>query len=166
MSATLAMPSALLRPQAPPWVAVLIACTAAFMLVLDGSIVNVSLPAIQADLHLSTATLGRVVAPYLLVLGGCMLLAARAGDLWRRRRILQAGLLVFTLASLAGGMATSGPWLLLARAVQGLGASALSTSTLTIIMAVFPAGPERGRAISWWATSTSIASAGGVLLGG
>jgi EmrB/QacA subfamily drug resistance transporter len=136
------------------------------MVVLDGSIVNVSLPAIQADLNLSVAALGWVVDAYLLALGGCMLLAARAGDLWGRRRVLQAGLAVFTLASLAGGMATSGPWLLLARAVQGLGASALSTSTLTIIMAVFPAGSGRGRAISWWATSTSIASAAGVLLGG
>lgn len=166
MTATLAMSPALLRPQVPPWVAVLIACTAAFMVVLDGSIVNVSLPAIQTDLQLSGAALGWVVDAYLLVLGGCMLLAARASDLWGRQRILQAGLLVFTLASLAGGLASSGPWLLLARAMQGLGASALATSTLAIIVAVYPAGQARGRAISWWAASSSVASAIGVLLGG
>lgn len=158
--------SSLLHPNIPPWIAVAVACTASFMVVMDGAIVNVALPAMQADLHLSDTALHWVVDAYLLVLGGFMLLAARVGDLYGRRVILQSGLAVFTLASLAGGLADSGPLLLAARAVQGFGASALATSTLAVILNVYPSGSARGRAISWWAASSSIASAFGVVAGG
>ena len=158
--------SPLLRSGMPPALAVGVACLSSFMVVMDGAIVNVALPAMQTDMHLSAAALQWVVDAYLLVLGGFMLLAARAGDLLGRRRVLQAGLLVFTLASLAGGLADSAPVLLAARALQGLGASALATSTLALIVAVHPAGPARGRAISAWAASSAIASAVGVSLGG
>lgn len=166
MSAVLSPPPSLLKPAMPAWAAVLIACIASFMVVMDGAIVNVALPAMQADLGLSAAAQQWVVDAYLLTLGGFMLLAARAGDLFGRRRVLQTGLLVFTLASLAGGMAASATQLLAARAVQGLGASTLATSTLAVIAAVHPGGPARGRAISLWAASSAIASACGVLIGG
>lgn len=158
--------SGLIYPHIAPGAAVAIACVASFMVVMDGAIVNVALPAMQADLGLSPVALQWVVDAYLLMLGGFMLLAARAGDLFGRKRVLQYGLLLFTLASLAGGMATSGPWLLAARALQGFGASALATATLAVIVAVHPGGAARARAISLWAASSSIASALGVVVGG
>lgn len=161
-----APPPSLLRPGVAPSLAVAVACLCSFMVVTDGAIINVALPAIQRDLGLSAAGLQWVVDAYLLALGGFMLLAARASDLYGRRRVLQAGLLVFTLASLAGGLAASGALLLAARALQGLGASALATSTLALIASVHPPGPARGRAISAWAASSAVASAVGVTLGG
>ena len=161
-----ATPPSLIRPHMPPWVAVLIACVSSFMVVMDGAIVNVALPAIQADLHLSAIELQWVVDAYLLALGGFMLLAARASDLFGRKPILLSGLLVFTAASLVGGLADSAGLLLTARAVQGFGASALATSTLAVIVAVHPGGPARARAISLWAASSAIASAFGVVIGG
>jgi EmrB/QacA subfamily drug resistance transporter len=136
------------------------------MVVMDGAIVNVALPSIQADLGLSAQALQWVVDAYLLMLGGFMLLAARAGDLFGRRRVLLLGLSVFTLASLAGGLARSGALLLAARAVQGLGASVLATSTLAVIVAAHPPGSARARAISIWAAASAIASALGVTIGG
>lgn len=164
-ASAIAAPS-LIHPNVPLWVAVVIACVSSFMVVMDGAIVNVALPAMQADLHLSALQLQWVVDAYLLSLGGCMLLAARAGDLVGRKVILQSGLLVFTLASLIGGLADSANMLLAARAVQGLGASALATSTLALIVAVYPAGPVKARAISMWAASSALASAFGVVIGG
>ncbi|QJQ06601.1 MFS transporter [Undibacterium piscinae] len=156
----------LIYPHIPLWVAVVIACVASFMVVMDGAIVNVALPAMQADLGLSKVQQQWVVDAYLLCLGGCMLLAARASDLYGRKRILQSGLLVFTAASLAGGLASTPAALLIARAIQGFGASALATSTLAVIVAVYPGGPAKARAISMWAASSAIASALGVLIGG
>ena len=165
-SPTAAMPIPLIRPHIPPWVAVVIACLCSFMVVTDGAIVNVALPSMQAELGLSAVGLQWVVDSYLLMLGGLMLLVARASDLYGRRRVLQTGLAVFTLASLVGGLASSGAMLIAARAVQGMGASALATSTLAVIVAVYPAGAARGRAISVWAASSALASAFGVVVGG
>jgi EmrB/QacA subfamily drug resistance transporter len=159
-------PPSLLRAGMPPWAAVAMACACSFMVVMDGAIVNVALPAMQADLRLSAAELQWVVDAYLLALGGFMLLAARASDLYGRRTVLQAGLALFTLASLAGGLAGHGALLLAARALQGLGASALATSTLAVIVAVHPQGPAKARAISLWAASSAVASAFGVVAGG
>jgi EmrB/QacA subfamily drug resistance transporter len=165
-SAALAAPSPLLHPGCPRWVAVAVACLSSFMVVMDGAIVNVALPAMQADLGLSAVELQWVVDAYLLTLGGFMLLTARAGDLYGRKAILQSGLVLFTLASLAGGFAASGPALLAARAFQGLGASALATSTLAVIVAVHPNGSGRETAISLWAASSALAAAFGVTIGG
>ncbi|MER7754981.1 MFS transporter [Kitasatospora sp. NPDC097643] len=160
-------PPRLLRPGLPVAAAVAIACTASFMVVTDGAIVNVALPAMSADLGLGSAAARWVVDAYLLVLGGCTLLAARAGDLFGRRATLQAGLLLFTAASALGGLAGSGPALIAARAAQGLGASALATSTLGVVLAATADRPElRRRAMSAWAASSSSAAALGVLLGG
>ena len=156
----------LIYPHIPLWVAVFIACVSSFMVVMDGAIVNVALPSMQADLHLSKLQLQWVVDAYLLSLGGFMLLAARASDLYGRKPVLQWGLAIFTLSSLVGGLATSGEVLLVARAIQGFGASALATSTLAVIVAVYPTGPARSRAISMWAASSAIASAIGVVIGG
>lgn len=134
-TAALSPPAPLLRANLPAWLVVAIACLASFMVVMDGSIVNVALPAMQRDLHLSPETQQWVVDAYLLSFGGCMLLAARAGDLYGRRPVLQGGLVLFTLASLAGGLARDAGLLLAARAVQGLGAAVLATSSMTLVMA-------------------------------
>jgi EmrB/QacA subfamily drug resistance transporter len=156
----------LLRQGIPAWIAAVVACLCSFMVVMDGAIVNVALPAMRADLSLSTIGQQWVVDAYLLALGGFMLLAARASDIYGRRAILQSGLIIFTLASLVGGLASDGMTLLAARAVQGLGASALATSTLAVIISVYPKGVARERAISFWAASGAIAAAFGVIIGG
>lgn len=166
MSVVLAAKPGLLRPAMPQWLAVLIACVSSFMVVMDGSIVNVALPSMRADLAMSASQLQWVVDAYLLMLGGAMLLAARASDLYGRRRVLLGGLLLFTLSSLAAGFSPSAAALLLARAVQGLGASALATSTLAVIVAVYPSGPGKARSISLWAASSALAAALGVVIGG
>lgn len=107
------VPAAPLRPGLPAWLIVAMACIASFMVVMDGSIVNVALPAMQRDLGLAHGTQRWVIDAYLLTLGGCMLLAARAGDLYGRRPVLQWGLALFTVASLAAGWAHGAPccWL-------------------------------------------------------
>lgn len=156
----------LLRQGIPAWIAAVVACLCSFMVVMDGAIVNVALPAMRADLGLSAIGQQWVVDAYLLALGGFMLLAARASDIYGRRAILQSGLIIFTLASLVGGLASDGMTLLAARAVQGLGASALATSTLAVIISVYPKGAGRERAISFWAASGAIAAAFGVIIGG
>ncbi|MNQ72396.1 Multidrug resistance protein stp [compost metagenome] len=157
---------ALLRDGVSPWVATLVACLCAFMVVMDGAIVNVALPAIRDDLGLSPVQLQWVIDTYLLALGGFMLLAARASDSYGRRRMLLWGLALFTGASLVGGLATSGSVLLAARAVQGLGASVLATSPLAVIVAVHPNGPGQDRAIGMWAACAALGSAFGVVIGG
>lgn len=160
-------PAQLLRPHLPAWLIVTMACIASFMVVMDGSIVNVALPAIERDLQLSHAALQWVIDAYLLALGGCMLLAARAGDLYGRRPVLQAGLALFTLASLAAGLAGSAPWLLAARAVQGVGAAVLATSSMALVMAATHHDKAaRARAMSLWAALNSAGFAFGVVIGG
>lgn len=160
-------PPPLVRPQHPQWVVIALACLASFMVVMDGSIVNVALPAMQRDLQLSPAAQQWVVDAYLLSFGGCMLLAARAGDLYGRRPVLQAGLALFTLASLAGGLAANGTLMLAARAVQGLGASVLATSSMALVMAATHHDKQaRASALSLWAALNSAAFAFGVVAGG
>jgi MFS family permease len=136
------------------------------MVVMDGAIVNVALPAMAADLGLSVIGQQWVIDAYLIALGGFMLLSARLGDLYGRRRMLQLGLTLFTAASLIGGLAGDGASLLAARAAQGLGASVLATSTLAVIASAYPKGKARDRAIGYWTASGSMAAAFGVLLGG
>src|ERR1700761_7979866 len=124
MPETLAAPAppAVLRPHLPLGVIVAMSCVAQFMVVLDSTIVTVALPQMRAGLHLSASQQQWVVSGYLITLGGFLLLAARVGDLFGRKRVFLFGAAVFTLASLAGGLA-SGPGLLLAaRIVQGIGA--------------------------------------------
>jgi MFS family permease len=154
------------RRHVPSAVILAIACVANFMVIIDTSIVNVALPAMKTALGLSAADQQWVVDGYLITFGGFLLLAARAGDLFGRKGVFQAGLLLFTAASLAGGLAQD-PWLLIAaRVLQGVGAAALASSSLSLITASHPEGPARTRALSLWAAVGSSAGAVGVVLGG
>jgi EmrB/QacA subfamily drug resistance transporter len=150
----------------PLGVVLAIAAAAQFMVVLDSSIVNVALPAMKAGLGLSATGQQWVVDGYLITFGGLMLFAARAGDLFGRRSVFQAGLVVFTLASLAGGLAQDPDWLIAARVVQGIGAAALAPSSLSLITASHPEGPARSRAMAIWGASAISAGAFGLVLGG
>lgn len=165
-SASIPATPPLLRDGVSAGMATVVACLCAFMVVMDGAIVNIALPAMRQSLDLSDAQLQWVVDIYLLLLGGFMLLAARAGDLYGRRTILLWGLAFFTGASLVGGFAASGPVLLAARAVQGFGASALATSPLAVIMAGHPNGAGREQALGLWAACAAMGSAFGVVIGG
>lgn len=162
----IAMPPSLLRDGVSTWVATLVACLCAFMVVMDGAIVSVALPAMRDDLRLSPVQLQWVVDIYLLLLGGFMLLAARASDIYGRRNVLLWGLALFTGASLIGGLAQSGAVLLIARATQGFGAAALATSPLAVIVAAHPHGAGQDRAIGYWAACAAMGSAFGVVIGG
>lgn len=143
-----------------------IACAAQFMVVLDSSIVNVALPQMKAGLGLPAAAQQWVVNGYLITFGGLLLLAARASDLFGRRRIFQLGLAVFTAASQFGGVAQAGWMLLAARFLQGAGAAALAPSTLSLITASHTEARQRTRAMTWWGAAASGAGAAGVVLGG
>src|SRR5947208_3936620 len=126
------------------WALILLAA-AQFVVVLDASIVNVALPSIGSDLHFSEGNLQWVVNAYVLVFGGFLLLGGRMADLLGRKRIFIAGLVLFGLASLIGGLANTEGTLIAARAVQGLGAALLSPAALSIITTTFPEGSERDR---------------------
>ena len=125
------------------WLALALLATAQFVVVLDASIVNVALPSIGKDLDFSQDDLSWVVNSYTLVFGGFLLLGGRLADLLGRRRMFIAGLALFALASLAGGLAQSDIWLIVARAVQGLGAALVSPAALSIVTTTFKEGAER-----------------------
>ncbi|WP_369168966.1 MFS transporter [Streptomyces sp. R28] len=155
------------RRTAPPtWLVVALACAGQFLVVLDVSVVNVALPSMRADLGLSAQGLQWVVNAYAIAFAGFMLLGGRAGDLYGRKRMFLVGLGLFTLASLAGGLAQQDWQLLLARAVQGLGAAVLAPSTLTIVTAAVPQGAARARAIGTWTAVGAGGGAAGGLVGG
>jgi EmrB/QacA subfamily drug resistance transporter len=137
-----------------------------FVVVIDASIVNVALPSIGSHLHFSRDDLSWVVNAYTLTFGGFLLLGGRLADLLGRRRMFMIGLVVFSLASLAGGMAQSEAWLIIARAVQGLGAAIVSPAALSIITTTFAEGAERNRALGIWGAVAGAGGAAGVLLGG
>jgi EmrB/QacA subfamily drug resistance transporter len=149
-----------------PWVVLVLVCLAQFMVVLDATIVNVALPSIQQDLHLSDGSLQWIVNAYTLVFGGFLLLGGRAGDLIGRKRLFLLGLVIFTGASLLDGLATSEGMLIGARALQGLGAALISPAALSIISTTFAEGAERARALAVWAAIAIGGSAVGLILGG
>ena len=156
-------------PEAPArhWLlAVVVVCLAQFMVVLDATITNVALPAIQSDLDFSTADLQWVVNAYMLVFGGFLLLGGRAGDLLGRRRLFVAGISLFTVASLLDALATSPGMLVGARALQGLGAALVSPAALSIITTTVPEGPDRAKALGAFAAISGGGGAVGLLLGG
>lgn len=136
------------------------------MIVIDISIVITGLPKIQAGLHFTPAGLSWVQNAYTLSFGGLLLLGARAGDILGRRRMFIAGLAIFTLASLAIGLAQSPTWLLASRAVQGVGAAILAPSTLALLSTHFPEGPERTRALAYYAAAAGVGASLGLVLGG
>jgi len=146
--------------------ALLVIATAQLMVVLDATIVNVALPHVQRALGFSGTGLEWVVNAYAVTFGGLLLLGGRAGDIFGRRRVFVFGLLLFSVASLLGGFATSQWWLLTARAIQGVGGAVIAPTALALITTNFPEGGERNRAFSVYAAMAGAGSAMGLLLGG
>jgi EmrB/QacA subfamily drug resistance transporter len=159
-------------PQSPPaadrsrWIALVVLCVGALMIVLDATVVNVALPSIQADLGFSQSGLAWVVNAYLIAFGGLLLLAGRLGDLISRRGIFLAGLAVFTLASLACGAAQSQAMLVGARFVQGVGGAMTSAVVLGMIVTMFPDPREQAKAIGVYSFVASAGGSIGLLAGG
>jgi len=148
------------------WLALAILCAGTLMIVLDATIVNVALPAIQRDLGFSQSSLAWVVNAYLIAFGGVLLLAGRLGDLVGRRRIFLIGLTVFTLASFACGISASRETLIVARFIQGLGGAMTSAVILGMIVTMFTEPRERTRAISLYSFVASAGASIGLLAGG
>src|SRR5881227_259509 len=136
-----------------------------FVIMLDNTVVNVALPSMRASLHMTLSELEWVVAGYALTFAAFMLIGGKLADFLGRRLIFAVGLVVFTGASLACGLAPNGGFLIGARVVQGLGGALMNPATLSIITATF-APRERGRAISIWAGVSAMALAIGPLVGG
>ncbi len=155
------------QPQTPHLRAtLLLACLAQFMVILDVSVVNVALPSIRNGLHFTEADLQWVVNGYTVTFAGFLLLGGRAADLLGRRRVFVSGLVLFALASLAGGVANSQDVLIAARAVQGLGGAVIAPASLSILTTTFSEGPARNRAVGIWGAMGGAGGAAGVLLGG
>jgi EmrB/QacA subfamily drug resistance transporter len=150
----------------PKWPTLVLVCVAQFMVILDVSVVNVALPSIRGSLHFSQQDLQWVVNAYTLTFAGFLLLGGRAADLLGRRRVFIGGLVLFSVASLVGGLAESKGMLVGARAVQGLGGAVVSPATLAILTTTFREGPERNRALGAWGAMGGVGGATGVLLGG
>ncbi|GAA1294966.1 MFS transporter [Planotetraspora silvatica] len=154
------------RTAAHPRVALAIVVTCQLMIGLDSTIVTIALPEIQQDIGFSPTGLSWVMNAYLLAFGGLLLLGGRAGDILGRRRVFTAGVVVFTLGSLLGGLATAEWGLLAARAVQGVGAAIAAPSILALIATTFTEGAARNRAISVYSAVTGAGGAIGLILGG
>ena len=148
------------------WLALGVLCLGVLMIVLDTTIVNVALPSIRADLQFSETSLVWVVNGYMLTFGGFLLLGGRLGDLYGHRRLFVAGILLFTLASLACGLAQSQGVLISARAVQGLGGAVVSAVALSLIMNLFTEPAERAKAMGVYGFVCASGGSIGVLLGG
>ncbi|HEY0950004.1 DHA2 family efflux MFS transporter permease subunit [Nocardioides sp.] len=148
------------------WLALYVLCLGDLMIVLDSSIVNVALPSIQSDLGFSQDALAWVVNAYLLTFGGFLLLSGRLGDLLGNKRVFLGGVVSFTTASVACGLAPSAGLLVAGRAVQGLGGAAVSAVALSLIMGLFSDPAERARAMGVFGFVMSGGGAVGVLLGG
>ncbi len=147
------------------WILILVAL-AQFMVVLDVSIVNVALPAIQKQFHMTPTSLQWIVTAYTLAFGGFLLLGGRAADLYGRRRVFLWGIVAFTIASLINGMTQSGDALIIFRGIQGLAAAFMSPAALSIILVNYNEGHERNVALSVWGAVAAGGAAVGVLLGG
>src|SRR3712207_992348 len=132
--------------------------TTQFVLILDIAIVTVALPSIGTDLDFASADLSWVINVYALTFGEFLLLGGRMSDLIGRRRMFMRGVIIFTIASLAGALAQSALWFVIARGAQGLGASLVSPATLSLVMNLFPEGAERNKALGIWG---AVAGSGG-----
>ena len=148
------------------WLALLLVCVAQLMIVVDGTVVNVALPAIRGSLGFSETGLSWVVNAYLLTFGGFLLLGGRADDLFGRRRVFAFGLGLFTFASLLCGVSGSQGLLVAARALQGVGGAIIAPAALSIIITTFKDPESRARAMGVWAFVVSGGASVGVLLGG
>ena len=148
------------------WWALYVLCLGVLMIVLDTTIVNVALPSIRSDLAFTEASLVWVVNAYMLTFGGFLLLGGRMGDLYGHRRVFLAGIALFTVASLACGLAPSQFTLVAARAVQGLGGAVVSAVSLSLIMTMFTEDAQRARAMGVYGFVCAGGGSVGVLLGG
>jgi len=148
------------------WLALALLATTQFVIVLDAAIVNVAIPSIGRDLHFSQENLTWIPNAYALTFGGFLLLGGRMADLLGRRRLFMFGLVLFSVASLLGGLATSEGQLIAARALQGLGAALLAPSALAMVTTTFAEGAERNKALGVWGAVSGSGGAAGVLLGG
>src|SRR3954471_11052777 len=160
--ASIAQPSSRVNPGA----VLAVVAVAQFMVILDATIVNVALPTIKVDVGFSEQSLSWVLNAYTLIFGGFLLLGGRAADRLGRRRLLMAGIAVFSGASLLCGVSQSEGALLVARGLQGLGGAMLSPAALSIILTTFAEGKERNRALSVWGAIAGAGGAAGLLLGG
>ena len=148
------------------WLVLAVVGAAFFMTILDVAIVNVAIPSIQRDLNIAESTVQWVITAYAITFGGFLLLGGRMSDLLGRRRIFIAGLVLFTLASLACGLASSATVLIVSRAVQGIGAAIISPAALSIVTTTFEEGAERNKALGIWGALGGSGAAAGVLFGG
>jgi EmrB/QacA subfamily drug resistance transporter len=154
------------QPPVRRWRAFSLLVVAYFMTIVDLTIVNVALPTIGVKLHFAQTDLQWVVTAYGLTFGGFLLLGGRTADLLGRRRLLMAGLAVFSAASLACGLATSDTALILMRGIQGLGAAIVLPAALSIVMNMFPEGPERNKALGIWGAMGAMGATVGLVTGG
>ncbi|GAA2592110.1 DHA2 family efflux MFS transporter permease subunit [Winogradskya consettensis] len=148
------------------WTALGFLAAAQFLVVLSTSIVNIALPQLRDGLHLSPSGLAWVVNAYVLVFGALLLPGGRIADLAGRRRVFLGGLTLFIVAVTVAGVANSGVLLIIARAVQGIAAALVAPAALALVLAAFPPGRERGRALGIWGAVSGAGGAAGVLLGG
>ena len=146
--------------------ALVVIAIAQLMVMLDLTIVNVALPAIQRDLHFTLTNLTWVIDAYVLVFGGLLILGGRTGDIFGRRRMFIIGIAIFAAASFAGGFAESQGMLIVARAVQGVGAAIASPTALALVAVTFREGAERNRAMAVYASMTAAGGALGLVSGG
>jgi EmrB/QacA subfamily drug resistance transporter len=154
------------RSSPNPWLVLVIACLAQFMVVLDASVVNIALPSVQRGLHFSAANLQWVVNGYTLIFGGFLLLGGRAADLLGRKRLFVAGVILFTAASLLNGVAQSSGMLIVGRGLQGLGGALVSPAALSIVTTTFTDGEQRTKALGVWSAIAAGGAAVGLLMGG
>jgi EmrB/QacA subfamily drug resistance transporter len=159
-------PGALAPAERSHWIALYVLCAGMLMIVLDVTVVNVALPAIQEQLHFSSSSLAWVVNAYLIAFGGLLLLAGRIGDLVGRRSVFLSGVTLFTLASAACGLAQSQTVLIVARFIQGIGGAMTSAVILGMIVTMFPQPREQARAIGVYAFVASAGGSVGLLAGG
>src|SRR5213080_896416 len=159
------MRARLFTPENRKWWTLMAVSFGLFMIMLDNTVVNVALPTMEKDLHVSLASLEWVVVAYALTFASLMITGGKLADLLGRRRIFIAGLVIFTLASLACGLAGSAHVLIGARVFQGVGSALMNPATLSIITATFPPR-QRGMAIGIWAGVSAMALAIGPLIGG
>jgi EmrB/QacA subfamily drug resistance transporter len=154
------------RPADRRWLALAVLAVAQFMVFLDETVVNVALPSIKGELGFSQASLPWVVNAYILMFGGLLLLGGRVADLFGRRRVFLIGTALFGAASLVDGLAGSEGVLLAGRGLQGVGAALATPAALSLVTALFPAGPERTKALAMWGALSGLGFAVGILLGG
>ena len=148
------------------WLSLVLLCSATFMTILDGSIINVALPTIQRELSFTVENLQWIITGYALTYGGFLLFAGRASDLFGRRRLFLIGVTLFSLASFLCGLAPSQLFLIVARVMQGVGGALLTPSALALIVTLFAEGTERNRALGIYGGLSALGAGVGALLGG